>query len=82
MEGTLAEIRLFAGNFSPRNWEQCDGQILQIENNQALYALLGTMYGGDGRTTFALPKMKPPPGTPPNSMRYIICINGIFPSRN
>ena len=54
-EPFLAEIRPFAFNFSPRGWASCDGQILPINQNQSLYSLLGTTYGGDGRTTFALP---------------------------
>lgn len=58
MEPTIAEIRLFAGNFAPRGWAFCDGQILPIAQNQSLYSLLGTTYGGDGRTTFALPDLR------------------------
>ncbi len=55
MDEYLAEIRLFAGTFAPRNWAFCEGQILAISSNNALFALLGTTYGGDGRTTFSLP---------------------------
>ena len=55
MDGTLAEMRLFAGNFAPRNWSFCQGQLLAISTNQALFSLLGTTYGGDGRTSFGLP---------------------------
>ncbi|MEM9835032.1 MAG: tail fiber protein [Bacteroidota bacterium] len=58
MEGTLAEIRIFGGNFAPRNWAFCDGTLLSIASNQALFSLLGTIYGGDGRTTFALPDLR------------------------
>lgn len=58
MDPYLAEIRLFAGNFAPRSWAYCDGQLLPIAQNQALFSLLGTMYGGDGRTTFALPDLR------------------------
>ena len=54
----LAEIRQFGFNFAPRGWAQCDGQILPINQNQSLYSLLGTTYGGDGRTTFALPDLR------------------------
>ncbi|MCK0178908.1 tail fiber protein [Flavobacteriaceae bacterium S0862] len=54
----IGEIRMFAGNFAPRGWAFCDGQILPILANQALYSLLGTTYGGDGRTTFALPDFR------------------------
>lgn len=55
MEDYLAQIIMFAGNFAPRNWAYCQGQLLAIAQNQALFSLLGTTYGGDGRTTFALP---------------------------
>ncbi len=58
LEPYLGEVDLFAGNFAPRGWAFCDGQILPIDQNQSLYALLGTTYGGDGRTTFALPDLR------------------------
>jgi microcystin-dependent protein len=58
MEPFIAEIRLFAGNFAPRGWAFCEGQLLSIAHNQALFSLLGTMYGGDGRTTFGLPDLR------------------------
>lgn len=51
----MSEIRMFAGNFAPKSWAFCQGQLLAINTNQALFALLGTMYGGNGVTTFALP---------------------------
>lgn len=54
----LAEIVLFAGNFNPRGWSYCSGQLLPISQNSALFSLLGTTYGGDGRTTFALPDLR------------------------
>ncbi|MGE5704361.1 MAG: phage tail protein [Clostridia bacterium] len=54
-EPFVGEIRLFANNYAPRGWMFCEGQILQINQNQALYSLLGTVYGGNGVTTFALP---------------------------
>src|SRR5690349_5879785 len=54
----LAEIRMFAGNFAPRGWALCDGQILPISQNTALFSLLGTTYGGDGKSTFALPNLQ------------------------
>ena len=57
-EPFLAEIRMVGFNFAPRGWAFCDGQILPINQNQALYSLLGTTYGGDGRTTFALPDLR------------------------
>ena len=55
---TIAEISMFGGNFAPRNWANCDGQLLPINSYQALFSLIGTIYGGDGRTTFALPDMR------------------------
>lgn len=54
----LGEINYFAGTFAPRNWAFCDGQLLPISQYSALFSLLGTTYGGDGRTTFALPEMR------------------------
>lgn len=53
----LGEIRIFAGNFAPAGWAFCQGQLLAISENDALFALLGTTYGGDGQTTFALPDL-------------------------
>jgi microcystin-dependent protein len=58
MEGYIAEIRMFAGNFAPRSWAFCQGQILSIAQNTALFSLLGTTYGGNGQTTFALPDLR------------------------
>ena len=57
-EPLLASIKMFAGNFAPRGWAFCEGQLLPISQNQALFSLLGTIYGGDGRTTFALPDLR------------------------
>lgn len=57
-EPFLAEIKIFGFNFAPRGWAFCDGQILPINQNQSLYSLLGTTYGGDGRTSFALPELR------------------------
>src|ERR1700694_595036 len=54
----VAEIRMFAGNFAPKGWATCDGQLLPISQNTALFSLLGTCYGGDGKSTFALPDMQ------------------------
>lgn len=53
----LAEIRIFGGNFAPRGWALCNGQLLPISQNTALFSLLGTYYGGDGRSTFGLPDL-------------------------
>ena len=54
----VGEVRMFAGNFAPRSWALCDGQLLAVANNDALFSLLGTIYGGDGRTTFGLPDLR------------------------
>ena len=58
MEPFIGQIILFAGNFAPRGWALCEGQLLSINDNQALFSILGTTYGGDGRTTFALPDLR------------------------
>jgi len=57
-EPFIAEIRIFAGDFAPRGWAFCDGQLLPVAQNTALFSLIGTTYGGDGRTTTALPNMQ------------------------
>jgi len=57
-ESFIGEIRMFAGNFAPQGWARCDGQLLQISQNPALFSLLGTTFGGDGRTTFGLPDLR------------------------
>ena len=57
-EPFLAEIKIVGFNFPPRGWARCDGQILPINQNQSLFSLLGTTYGGDGRTSFALPDLR------------------------
>jgi len=54
----IAEIKMFGGNFAPRGWALCNGQILSIAQNTALFSLLGTTYGGNGQTTFALPDLR------------------------
>jgi microcystin-dependent protein len=53
----VAEIRIFGFNFAPKGWATCDGQLMPISQNTALFSLLGTMYGGDGKSTFALPDL-------------------------
>jgi microcystin-dependent protein len=72
-EPFLAEIRLFSFGYAPRGWAQCNGQLLPINQNQALFALLGITYGGNGQTTFALPNLM---GRTP------IHFNGAFPLGN
>ncbi len=84
MDGVIGEIRSFAGNFAPRSWAVCDGQTLPIAENAALFSILGTQYGGDGRTTYQLPNLAPLKETDGGEtpIRYIICLQGIYPSRN
>ncbi len=57
-EPFLSEIRIFSFNFAPKGWAQCNGQLLPINQNQGLFSLLGTTYGGDGRVNFALPNLR------------------------
>jgi len=54
----LGEVKIFAGNFTPRDWAPCDGRLIPISQNTALFSLLGTTYGGNGRTNFALPDLR------------------------
>lgn len=116
MEGYIGQVILFAGNFAPRGWAFCEGQQLAISNNTSLFAIIGTLYGGDGRSTFFLPDLRgrvpvgagagpgrtsyqigatggaaavspaaDQPGVvvqPVLGMHYIICTEGIFPSRS
>jgi microcystin-dependent protein len=77
----VGEITMFAGNFAPRGWAFCEGQTLPISQNQALFAILGTTYGGDGRTNFKLPDLKKQ-WSRLGGVKYIIAIQGIFPSRS
>jgi microcystin-dependent protein len=57
-EPYIGEIKMFAGNFAPQGWALCQGQLLAVSQNDALFSLLGTIYGGDGRTTFGLPDLR------------------------
>lgn len=80
MEYFLGDIVLFSFNFTPYGWIRCDGTILNILQNQALYALLANTYGGDGQTTFAVPDLT---GSEPDpNLRYCICTNGLWPPRS
>jgi microcystin-dependent protein len=73
------QVFLFDGNFPPSGTALAHGQLLPINTNQALFSLLGTTYGGNGTTNFALPDMR---GLEPAGVSYVICIEGVFPSRN
>lgn len=75
-EPFIGSIVLFCGNFAPRGWATCDGQLLSIAQNTALFSILGTTFGGDGRTTFALPDLRGRvplhPGSGPGLSTYIL----------
>ena len=78
MDPILGMVYMFAGNFAPDGYAMCDGQLLSIQQNTALFAIVGTIYGGDGVTTFALPKIS----APTDGINYVIALRGIFPSRS
>ena len=78
LEPFLGEIDLFAGNFAPRSYAFCEGQILSIKDNVSLYSILGTQYGGNGKTTFALPDLRNTEKSL-KGVRYIIALWGISP---
>lgn len=77
-EPFVGEIRLFPYNFAPRGWMRCEGQLLPILQYQALFALFGTTFGGDGRTSFQLPNLREGPAA---NTFYYIALQGVFPSR-
>ena len=93
-EPFLGEVRLMSFNFAPKYWASCDGQMLPINQNQALFSLLGTTYGGNGMTNFALPDLKGRVPLhagggqahlnlqPSLALMFCIAIVGIFPSPN
>lgn len=81
MEGFLGEIRLFGGDYAPKGWHLCDGKQFPVRGNEGLYSILGTKFGGDGRTNFLLPKMEPMLVNRAKLV-YIICIEGVFPQRS
>ena len=80
MEPFIGQIQLFAFNYAPHNWALCSGQILPIAQNNALFALLGTRFGGDGRLTFSLPDLRNKEPAP--NMKYYIALEGNFPPRD
>lgn len=79
MEAYTGTVELFAFSFSPQGWMTCEGQLLQITQYSALYSLLGATFGGDGRTTFALPNLKGK--EPVKGMHYCIAVEGNYPPR-
>jgi microcystin-dependent protein len=78
----LGEVETFAFGFCPLGWSRLNGQLLLISQNTALFSLLGTTYGGDGVTTFALPTAKPIFTATEAVLLQCIALQGIFPSRN
>jgi microcystin-dependent protein len=74
MEPFIGQVMMFAGNFAPRDWALCNGQLMSIAQNSALFSILGTTYGGDGQTTFALPNLQGRvpihPGQSPGTSSY------------
>ena len=81
MEEYIGNIKLFAGTYCPQYFMYCDGQTLQIQYNQALFAVIGFQYGGDNKTLFALPNLNKTPLIQDTTLKYIICTQGLFPTR-
>ena len=82
MDDYLAMIKLFAGDYCPEGYLYCNGQLLDVQQNVALFSILGNQYGGDGLKTFALPNLNKTSIIPNTSMKYVICIQGPYPSRS
>ena len=83
-EAYVGEIHLFSFDFAPRGWAKCEGQILSIQQNAALFSLIGTTFGGNGTTTFALPDLRTAAvqfENSPQPMCYYIALSGIYPPR-
>jgi microcystin-dependent protein len=80
MDAFIGQIAMVGFNFVPMGWANCDGSLLPVSQNQALFSLLGTRYGGNGTQTFALPKLQS--WTAANQPVYfIICLQGQYPAR-
>ena len=80
MDYYLGDIQLFAYNFVPMGWLLCNGALLQVIQNQALFSLISNKFGGNGSTTFALPNMTS--DSPLAGMNYYMCVSGIYPIRD
>ncbi|HNW97668.1 MAG TPA: tail fiber protein [Bacteroidales bacterium] len=76
----IGTIQLFGFFFAPSGWLSCEGQTLNITQYQALFALIGNTYGGDGRTTFAVPNLNG--AAPLPNMKYYIALTGLYPTRD
>ncbi|HEX2934478.1 MAG TPA: tail fiber protein [Bacteroidales bacterium] len=79
MDELLGRIQLFPYGYAPRGWILCQGQSLIIQQNTALYSLLGNQFGGDGRTTYGIPNLQG--ASPVSGMEYYICTAGVYPTR-
>jgi hypothetical protein len=87
MDEIIGTIKMFAGTFAPQGFYECTGGLLPIRNNEVLFSILSTSYGGDGMQTFQLPDLRPVDEAGvkrewlPNEPRYIICSQGVYPQR-
>lgn len=82
MESFIGQICYFPWKWAPRGWARCDGQFVAVSEYTALYSLIGTEYGGDGRTSFALPKIDPIATAKSGNIYAYICLDGLFPARS
>lgn len=80
MDFILGQIQTFGFNFAPVGWMACEGQVLSIAENSALFSLLGTTYGGNGTSTFALPDLRE--AGKRDNVHYCIAVTGVYPARN
>jgi microcystin-dependent protein len=80
MDPLMGEIRLFAFDYAPLGWMRCDGSRLSPSQNAVLFFLIGTTYGGDGTTDFAIPDLRDK--GPNDATHYCICVRGSFPQKN
>ncbi len=80
MEPFIGSISLFAFGFAPKGWALCDGTLLPVQGNEVLYSLLGTRFGGNGRTTFGLPDLRDK--VPNEDTQYYIAVVGTYPPRS
>ena len=78
-DGYIGDVRAMSFGFAPHGWAKCDGQLMPISRNQALFQLLGTRYGGDGKTTFGLPALPGIPAQDDRTLTYCINIQGSVP---
>lgn len=82
MDQFIGQIAIFPWDWAPRNWAKCDGQLMSIRENSALFALIGTEFGGNGRDNYALPNLSPIKTENGGDLAYYIALYGIFPPRS